>query len=264
VLGAATATSGLLGLVFALTNASRSGWGSAVTLTALLGGIALLGAFLLVQARVRDPLMPLGIWRRPDLATVMVIGFCLFAAWVGGNYFLVLTLQRVLDYSATEAAMALLPLAVGGLIGATLAGRLLSRTGAKPLLIVGLGAYSVGFALLAQIDPDSRYWPHIFTAVVLTVAGNSVTFVAANVVALSHAGPDEQSLVGGLFNTGMQIGGGLGLAIMSVVAASRIGGRTSDVALLVGYQAAFWTAGGIAVLALLIATALIRPRTSAS
>ena len=264
VVGALLATSGLLGLVFALTSASRTGWGSAATLTALLGGVALLGVFLLVQARAAEPLMPLEIWRRPGFAAVMVIGFCLFAAWVGANFMLSLTLQQVLGYSPTAAAAALLPLAIGGLISATLAGRLLPWTGARPLLIVGLAVYVVGFALMAVIGVDSGYWPHVLAAVVLAVVGNSVTFVASNVVALAHAGPHEHSLVGGLFNTGMQVGGGLGLAVMSVVAAGQIRGDASGAALLPGYQAAFWTAAGIAGLGLVIAVLFVRTATSGS
>ena len=258
LIGALTATAGLLGLVFALANANRMGWGSLDTLSALIAGLALLGTFLLVQARVVQPLMPLSIWRRPNLAAVMVIGFCLFAAWVGANFFLVLTLQRVLGYSAIETAVALLPLAVGGLIFATLAGRLLPRTGSKPLLLVGLTVYVAGLALMAMIDTGSGYWPHILVAILLAVAGNSITFVAANVVALACARPDEQSLVGGLFNTGMQVGGGLGLAVMSAVAAGRIEAGASSEALLSGYQAAFWTAAGIAALGLLVTAVFLR------
>lgn len=261
VLGALLVTSGLLGVVFAITNSSRVGWGSPVTLSALLAGFALLSVFLLVQARTAEPLMPFAIWQRRGFAAVMVIGFCLFAAWVGGNFFLSLALQRVLGYSPTETAAALLPLAVGGLIGATLAGRLLPRIGHRPLLIGGLTVYIIGFALMALITTDSRYWPHVFAAVVLAVAGNSVTFVAANVVALAGARPDEQSLVGGLFNTGMQVGGGLGLAVMSVVAAGQLAGgqvddRASGAELLPSYQAAFWTAAGIAAIGLLVAARL--------
>ncbi len=258
VIGALTATAGLLGLVFALTNASRSGWASLGTLTALIGGIMLLGAFLWVQARVREPLMPPRLWRRPNLAAVMVIGLCLFAAWVGANFFLVLTLQRALGYSAGEAAMALLPLAIGGLVFATLTGRLLPRSGPKPLLVAGLSVYVSGLGMMAVIDTGTGYWPHVLIAILLAVAGNSITFVAANVVAMARARPDEQSLVGGLFNTGMQVGGGLGLAIMSAVAAGRIDAGSSTEALLSGYQAAFWTAAGIAALGLLVTAVFLR------
>jgi len=253
VAGALTATLGLLGIVFGLTNASRSGWTSAPTLTALIAGIGLLAGFLLIQARIPQPLMPLAIWRQPDLAAATAIGFCLFAAWVGGNFYLSLTLQRVLGYSPLHTALALIPLAVGGLVFATAAGRLLPRTGARVLLITGLILYVVGITLLALIDRDTAYFPHILTGVVLAVAGNSVTFVASNVLAMAHAPADEQSLIGGLFNTAMQVGGVVGLAIMSLAVTSRPGSGAHGAALLPGYHAAFWTAVVIGLLGLAVA-----------
>ncbi len=261
IVGAVLATAGLLGLVFGLTNAGRSGWGSAPTLAALAAGVALLGGFLVVQARAADPLMPPAMWRRTGFAVVMAIGFCNFAAWVGANFYLSLTLQQVLGYSPTAAAVALLPLAIGGLIGATLAGRLLPRTGAWLLLIAGLAVYLAGFTLMALISTDTSYWPHVFAAVVLAVTGNSITFVASNVVALAGAGPDEQSLVGGLFTTAMQVGGGLGLAVMGVVAAGRTQAAAAEPA---GYQAAFWTAATLAGLGLAIAVLGARRARSAT
>ena len=109
--------------------------------------------------------------RRPNFAAVMAIGCCLFAAWVGTNYFLALCLHQVLGYSPVQAAVALLPLALGGLLGATLAGRLLPRTGAKPLLVVGLSTYVAGIMLMALIEADSGYWSHVLVAVLLAVAG---------------------------------------------------------------------------------------------
>jgi len=260
--GALTATTGLLGLVFALTNAGEAGWSAPTTLIALVTGITLLGLFLLLQAWVREPLMPLHLWRQPNFAAVMVIAFCLYACWVGMTYFLALTLQEVLGYSPTEAALALLPLTVGGVIGSTIAGRVLPRTGAKPLLVLGLSLYIAGIALAAFIDGDSTYWLHIFAAISLTAVGIPLAFVSSNVTALADAGPHEQSLLGGLFNTGVQVGGGLGLAVMSAVAATRIGRGDSGNALLPGYHAAFWTAVVIAALGLLIALFLVREPTA--
>jgi len=251
--GALTATLGLLGLVFALTNAAEAGWSAPSTLVALVAAIALLALFLRLQARVREPLMPLAIWSLPNFGPVMAIAFCMYAAWVGVNYFLALTLQNVLDYTPSEAAVALLPLAVVGLIGSTVAGRLLPRTGAKLLLTAGLSLYVGGIVLVALIDGDSRYWFHIFAAVTLPVAGSSLTWVASSVTALAAAAPHEHSLVGGLFNTSLQVGGGLGLAVMNAVAATQIAPGASGDALLPAYHAALWTAVGIAIVALLIA-----------
>lgn len=209
--------------------------------------------------RGRPPLMPLAIWRMPNFAPVMAIAFCMYAAWVGMNFFLALTLQNVLGYSPTTAAVALLPLAVCGLIFSTLAGRLMPRIGARRLLIVGLSIYVVGIVLVALIDGDSRYWPHIFAAVTLPVVGNSLTWVAASVTVLSDAGEDQQSLVGGLFNTALQVGGGLGLAVMSAIAATQAGTDATGDGLLAAYHAALWTAAVIATAGLVIAVLIVRP-----
>lgn len=256
--GALTATLGLLGLVFALTNAAGAGWGAPSTLVALVAGIALLALFLRLQSRVREPLMPLAIWALPNFGPVMAIAFCMYAAWVGVNFFLALTLQNVLGYSPTEAALALLPLAIVGLIGSTVAGRLLPRTGAKRLLTAGLSLYVGGIVLVALIDGDSSYWFHIFAAVTLPVAGNSLTWVASSVTALADAAPHEQSLVGGMFNTSLQVGGGLGLAVMSAVAAIQVVPGAAGDALLPAYHAALWVAVAIAAVALLVAVVFVR------
>lgn len=261
--GALTATLGLLAVVFALTNAAAAGWGAASTLVALMAGIALLALFLRLQARAREPLMPFAIWALPNFGSVMLIAFCLYAAWVGVNYFLALTLLNVLGYSPTKAAVALLPLAVVGLLGSTVAGRLLPRTGAKRLLMIGLSLYIAGLVLVALIDGDSGYWFHIFAAVTLSVAGYCLTWVASSVTVLAEAASDEQSLVGGLFNASLQVGGGVGLAAMSFVAATQIDSDASGDALLPAYHAALWAAVGIATVALLIALIFVRAPTAA-
>lgn len=260
--GALTATLGLLAVVFALTNAAEAGWGAASTLVALMAGIALLALFLRLQARGREPLMPFAIWSLPNFGAVMLIAFCLYAAWVGVNYFLALTLQNVLGYSPTKAAVALLPLAVVGLLGSTVAGRLLPHIGAKRMLTIGGALYIAGLALVALIDGDSGYWLHIFAAVTVPMAGYSLIWVASSVTVLAEAAPDERSLVGGLFNASLQVGGGLGLAAMSAVAATQSDPGASGDALLPAYHAALWAAVGIATVALLIALVFVRAPTA--
>jgi len=147
---------------------------------------------------------------------------------------------------------------VMGLIGATAAGRLLPSIGAKPLLVVGFGLSITSFVLMALLHADSAYWPQILAAVVLAVGGNSISYVASSVIALADARPDEESLVGGLFNTGMQVGGGFGLAVMSAVAATRIGADTAGSSLLPAYRSAFWTAAAFLTVGLAIAIRFVR------
>jgi predicted MFS family arabinose efflux permease len=244
-------------LIFALTNGRGSGWASTATLAPLAGGVALLFAFLALQARARDPLMPFAVWLRPNFGAVMAISFCLYAAWNGVTYFLVLTLQRVLDYSPTAAAVAMLPLVVGGIVGSTVAGVLLPRAGPKPLLLLGLSVYVAAIGLMALLDDGSTYWFHIFVAIALANLGNSCTMVATNVTALSGVDPEERSLAGGLFTTSLQVGSGLGLALISVVAATAVPPGTTGPALLPAYQAAFRTALGIAVAGIVIAVLFV-------
>ncbi len=180
----------------------------------------------------------------------MVVAFCLYASWTGVVFFLALTLQRVVGYSPTQAGLALLPIAVGGYAGSTIAGRLLPHFGARRLAALGMTIFITGIVPMAFIDSRSAYWPHIAVAVTLAIAGNSVTYVTCTVTALAHGEPDEESLLGGLFNTSVQVGGGLGVAVVGAVAATRISPGDSGDALLPGYHAAFWVAATIAAVGL--------------
>lgn len=256
--GALTATTGLVSIVFALTRAGEAGWASLATLAALVGGIALLTVFVVQQRRVPEPLVPAHVWSLPNFTPVMAIAFCLYAAWTGVVYFLALTLQNVLDYSPTEAGLALLPIAVGGFAGSTLAGRLLPRTGPRRLLALGLSSYIIGIVAMAFIDAETPYWPHIFLALTLAIAGNSVTFVSATATALAHSDPGEESLLGGLFNTSLQVGGGVGLALVSAVATAQLDPGDAGDALLPGYHAAFWAASAIGAAALALTLLFVR------
>ena len=259
--GALTATAGLLALTFGFTNAGKEGWVAPVTLGALAGGVALLGLFLRRQARVADPVMPLDVWRRPNFAAILGVGVCLYAAWTSVIYYLALLLQRVLGYSPMGAAAALLPLAVGGLVGTTVVGRVLPKTGPKPVLAAGLAACAAGVWLMSVVDNDTGYWPFIFAAMVVAVLGNSASFVAANVTSLAGAEPEDQGLVSGLFFTSLMVGGSVGLAVVNAVAGSPGGGGSAE-DLLPTYQAAFRTACGFLVAAVVVTIVFVRTASS--
>jgi len=256
-----TATGGLLGLTFAFTNAGKDGWLAPATLAGLAVGVALLALFLRLQARTDDPLLPFSVWRRPNFAAILGVGVCFYAAWTSVIYYLALSFQRVLGFSPTVAAGALLPLAIGGLIGTTVVGRVLPRTGPKPLLVGGLSVCAVGVGLMSLIRIDTAYWPFIFAAAVVAVLGNSFAFVSANVTASAGVEPEDQSLISGLFFTSLMVGGSVGLAVVSAVAGAPSGGGSPE-ELLPAYQAAFRTAAGILVLGVVVTLVFVRTASS--
>lgn len=253
--GALTATAGLCAIVFSLINAGRQGWAAASTIAGTVCGLGLLAAFAAIQTKVADPLLPGRLRHQPGLGSALAIGFCVFAAWVGANMYASLALQRVLGYSAPRASFALLPMALGGMVLSTLAGRILVHTGVRALLLSGMAAYFVAFVLLANLRPDTRYWTYLLPAVLLGVLGNAFGFVSANVWAMSAAAPADQSLVGGLFTAANQIGGVVGLAAMTSLAGGITGTRAGEAAELAGYRAAFWVAAGLSVVAAVVALA---------
>ncbi|MGA5822873.1 MFS transporter [Kitasatospora sp. NPDC094028] len=249
--GAALVTLGLLGLSLALTRlgddaADRAGWAVAA------GAVALLAGFLLWQRRAAQPLVPPAVWRRPNLAAALAVAVFMYAGWVGVNYFAALLLQNVLGFSPLATGVAFLPLAIGGTLLPLAAGHLVPRVGVRRLMLFGLTCYTIGLALFALVGPGANYWAVILPILVVLIIGLSQTFVSANITALSGAGTDEQALAGAMFNTALQIGGGLGLAVLSTVAA------TAGDDLLTGYRTAFLTAAGIALAGLLTVLAGIR------
>ncbi|MBO1418903.1 MFS transporter, partial [Streptomyces sp. FH025] len=203
------------------------------------------------QRRAADPLVPPALWRRPGLAGALAVAVLMYAGWVGVNYFAALLLRDVLGYGPLATGVAFLPLAVGGTALPLLAGRLVSRLGARRLMLFGLACYTVGLAGFALLGPGSGYWTGVLPLLAVVIVGLSQTFVSANVTALAGAGEDEQGVAGALFNTALQVGGGLGLAVLST--ASQAAGAGT----LPGYRAAFLTAAALSCVALLCAAVLV-------
>ncbi|MFE1408599.1 MFS transporter [Streptomyces sp. NPDC058770] len=249
--GAALVTAGLLGLSFALTQlgkdvADGAGWAVAAVAVILLAG------FVVWQRRAAQPLVPPDVWKRPNLAAALAVAVFLYAGWVGVNYFAALLLQNILGFSPLTTGVAFLPLAIGGTLLPLVAGRLVPRVGVRRLMLFGLTCYTIGLALFSLVGPGANYWTVILPLLIILIIGLSQTFVSANITALSGAGTEEQALAGAMFNTALQIGGGLGLAVLSTVAA------TAGDDVLAGYRAAFLTAAGISLAGLLTAAAGIR------
>jgi EmrB/QacA subfamily drug resistance transporter len=265
VLGAITATVALSLLVFGIVRAPEVGWTSAATIATLGAGLALLAAFVAMQAVRRDPLMPLGIFRTRDLAAGNVVMSLLGAAWVPMWFFLNLFLQQVLGYGPFQAGASLLPMTVLMMIlmvGVT--ERVVGRFGPRNVLVTGLLALAAGLGILTAVSPGSSFAEVALPGSLVAAVGMSLAYIPAMLSSMAHAAPSQAGLASGIVNTTYQVGSALGLAAMTAVATSAGAGEIGDAAALSdGYSAAFAGAAVIAVAGAVVAAVTIgRRRTS--
>ncbi|MGW5417896.1 MFS transporter [Actinomadura geliboluensis] len=267
VLGALTVTAGLGGLVFGVVRAPEVGWNAFETWAVLAAGLVLLGVFLALQAYRRAPLMPLSIFRAPNLAAANLAQLLLGGAWIPMWFFLNLYLQQVLGYSAFPSGAALVPMTALIMLGMiVLAPRVMGRLGAKGAIVTGLLVLAAGMGWLSLIRPDGNYWVDVLPASLVAALGMSLAFIPSLGTALSAARPEEGGLASGIVNTGYQVGSALGLAAMTAIAAASGADRLGDLpALTDGFSAAFT---GVALIALagagLAAVTLRTPRPDAA
>ena len=263
-LGAFTVTAGLALLVYALVDANQAGWASTQTLVLLAIAVGLLAAFVLVELRQRAPLVPFGIFKLRTLTGANVVGLLVGASLFSMFFFISLYMQQVLGYGPLKAGFAYLPLALTIIVSAGVASQLVTRLGFKPVLVAGLALIAAGLLWFSQVSAGGGYVSDILFPSLLAAAGLGFSFVPVTIGAVAGTKPDDSGLASGLINTSQQIGGALGLAILATVANSRTsdvvpaGGRPTPEALTEGFQAAFLTGAGFAVLGIVAAVALIR------
>ncbi|WP_280398008.1 MFS transporter [Nocardia carnea] len=249
LLGAATATAGLATAVYGIVRAPEAGWGSVQTWVVLGAAAALLAGFVSLQARRREPLMPLSIFRAPGLAAANLAQLLLGAAWVPMWFFLNLYLQQVLGYSAFPSGAALLPMTTLIMLGmVVLAPRAMQRFGAKPMIVTGLAVLGLGLGIMSLVRPTGSFWIDVLPASLVAAGGMSLAFIPSLGTAISAARPEEGGLASGIVNVSYQIGSALGLAAMTALAAASGADQLTDLPQLTdGYSAAFLGAGAIAL-----------------
>jgi EmrB/QacA subfamily drug resistance transporter len=260
VLGALTVTAGLAGAVYAIVRAPEVGWGSAETVLVLAAAVLLLAIFVGIQAKRREPLMRLSIFRTPNLAAANIAQLLLGGAWIPMWFFLNLYLQQVLHLGAFASGSALLPMTVTIMIAMTVvAPRLLGRFGAKPLIVTGLLALAAGLFWLSLVRPDGSFWVDVLPPSLVAAVGMALAFIPSLGTAISSARPEEGGLASGIVNTSYQVGSALGLAAMTAVAASLGAGQLGNPeALTTGFSAAFVGAAIIAIIGGLLTTLIVR------
>jgi EmrB/QacA subfamily drug resistance transporter len=255
VTGAISITSSLMLLVFALTRAPTVGWGSAQVLGSLIGSAVLMGAFVVTESRSRSPLVPLGIFKRRTLTGANVIGFLLGASIFGMFFLLSLYMQQILGFSAIRTGVGYLALALTVLVASGIAQALVTRLGVKPVLATGMILIAVGQGYFTQISVNGSYFADLFPGFILLGVGMGFCYVPISVAALAGATSREAGLQSGLINTMQQIGGAVGLAILTTVAITHTNhllnsGVSHAEASTRGYSLAFWVGVGFALVGL--------------
>jgi EmrB/QacA subfamily drug resistance transporter len=219
--GAVTVTGGLIALVYGIVKAQDKGWTSLHTGGFFMLAIVLLGAFLVIESRSAEPLVRLSIFRVRTIRAANVVMFLVAAGLFSMFFFNTLYLQRVLGYSPLQAGLAFLPFTAGIIIGAGLSQRFVPKLGAREVPLIGMALAIVGLLLFVRLEPGGSYVADFLPGVILASIGMGLTFVPVTLIATSGIPTDDAGLASGLYNTSQQVGGALGLAVLSTFAVSR-------------------------------------------
>jgi EmrB/QacA subfamily drug resistance transporter len=266
--GAVSVTAGLSVLAYAFLDASSAGWGSTKIVSLLALSVALIGAFVAIELRSKAPLVPFRIFRLRTLTGANVVGLLLGASLFSMFFFISLYMQQVLGYSPIHAGLSYLPLALTIVVAAGLGGQLVTRFGFKPILAAGMLFVALGLAWFSRVSIGGGFTTDILGPSLLAAIGLGFGFVTSTIAAVSGVKQREQGLASGLINTSQQIGGALGLAVLSTLATSRtehvMASGTSSLpnALTEGFQSAFLGGAVIAALGFVATLVLIRTRDS--
>jgi EmrB/QacA subfamily drug resistance transporter len=265
--GAASVTSGLMLVVYGLTRATSDGWSSPVTIGLLGGAAALIAAFVAIESRSRSPLLPLRIFRLRALsaanATMALVGAVTFSEF----FVLTLYVQDVLRYSAVKSGVAFVAFAFSVVVASNLAQIVVGRAGVRATLVSGLVLAAISLGLLTRLPVDGHYFWDLFPAFVLGGTGLGFSFVPVTIASLTGVERADAGVASGLVNTSRQIGGAIGLAAVSTIAASAASSyahvhsvaASSAPAVVDGFQTSFDVLGGLLVAAIVIAAAFLRP-----
>jgi EmrB/QacA subfamily drug resistance transporter len=266
--GAATVTGGLVVLVYAIVRSQAYGWGSPKTIGLMAAGVALLAAFIAIERRSKAPLVRLNIFRLRTLAVADVVLLLVASGMFGMFFFASLYVQDILGYSPLRAGLAFLPVTAGIVIGAGVAQQLIRRIGVRNVALVGITIATAGMAVLTQLPVHGTYLGNLLVGLLPMSIGMGLTFVPITLLGTGAVSDDDAGLASGLFNTAQQVGGSLGLAILSTLAASQtsslLHGHASVASTLAarvsGYQVAFTAAAAMLGAGALILAIALRGR----
>ncbi|MGI8869857.1 MAG: MFS transporter [Mycobacteriales bacterium] len=261
--GGITVTAGLLLLVYALSKAPQDGWASARTISLLAAATALVAAFVLIETRVEAPLMPLRIFRLRTLAGANAVSLLLGGSFFAFIFIGTLYMQQVIGYSAITTGLAWLATSLTSVALAGLSQALVTRVSAKLVMALGMGLVGGGILWSTSVPVHGAFWGDLAGPLFVVGAGTAFAFIPVSIAALAGVADREAGLASGLLNTSQQIGGAIGVAVASTVAATRFttlshDGTPTPAALTGGFQWALWVCGAIGVAAVPVTFLLIR------
>jgi EmrB/QacA subfamily drug resistance transporter len=266
IAGAATITSGLMLLVYAMTRATQHGWGTPETIGLLATSAALIAAFFLVELRSKAPLLPLRIFRLRTLTGSNVAGLLMGGAIFSQFFLLTLYMQEVLHYSAIRTGVAYIGLTLTIIAFSAASQALVTRLGVRRVLPVGLALSAVALVLFARLPVDGHYWTDLFPAFIISGVGLALAFVPMSIGGLTGVQQADAGIASGLINTSQQIGGAVGVALATTIATTYTAHFVSDhagstafggAALTHGFGVAFYVLAGLAALGAVLSAVML-------
>ena len=269
--GAASITGGLMLLVYAMTRATQHGWATGETFGLLAGSVALIAAFFVIELRSKAPLLPLRIFRLRTLSASNLSGLLMGGAIFSQFFLLTLYMQQVLHYSALKTGVAYIGLTLTIIAFSAVAQGLVTRIGVRRVLPAGLALSTVALVLFARLPVHGHYFTDLFPAFIISGLGLALAFVPMSIGALTGVSSADAGVASGLINTNQQIGGAIGVALVTTIATTftthfvhaHVGASAfSGAALTHGFEIAFYVLAGISALGAVLAALMLESHTS--
>jgi EmrB/QacA subfamily drug resistance transporter len=269
VAGAVSVTAGLIVLVYAIVKAQDYGWGSATTLGLIAAAVGLLAAFVAIERRSKAPLVRLDIFRIRSLASANGVMLLVASGMFAFFFFSSIYTQEILGFSPLQAGLAFLPFTAGIMAGAGAAQQLIRRFGVRPVAVAGMLLAAAGLAYMTGASAGGSYASDLLPGIIPMSIGMGLTFVPITLIGTTNVGDADAGLASGVFNTSQQVGGALGLAVLSTFATNRTthalaGGAPRAQAMVDGFHVAFTAGAGLIAAGAILLAVLIRPRDVAT
>jgi EmrB/QacA subfamily drug resistance transporter len=220
IVGSLLSVAGMVAVVYGFINAANHSWTAGTTVASLVGGVVLLGAFVLYESRSTIAMMPMRIFANRSRAGAYVIMMIIGAALFGMFYFLTFFIQGVMGFSSLKTGISYLPFSAVIIVGSGIVSQVLPRVGPKPLLVLGSAFLTGGLFWFAQVGTATKYWSGVFPPMMVMATGMAMVFITLTVVAVTKVTNTDTGLASALLNVGQQVGGSIGLAVLATAFAS--------------------------------------------